>query len=206
MLAACEFSGRVREAFHARGWDAWSCDLLPTEIPSDHHIQGDVRDILNDHWDLLVAHPSCQYLCNSGVRWLYEKPGRWDDMEKAAAFYNLFLDADHIPFRVIENPVMHLYAKQLLTHYDHVCTFQPWEHGHREMKCTCLQLVNLPPLQPSDIVGPPPDSLRERAAWAVVHRASPGPERWKERSRTYWGVAVALADQYTTFILEQRTT
>lgn len=195
ILVACEYSGRVRDAFAARGHNAWSCDFLDSETQGNHY-KGDVREILGLAWDMLIAHPECTYLCNSGVRWLTTEEGRYEKLDEAAAFYNLFLDADHIPKRVIENPVMHRYAKERLTHYNGVMSFQPWQHGHKELKRTCLQLVGVPPLEPSDVVGPPPSDPRERAKWAVVHRMSPGPDRWKNRSRTYEGVANAMAAQW----------
>lgn len=195
VLVACEYSGIVRDAFIARGHNAWSCDLLPTERPCFSHYQGDVRDILRNSWDLLIAHPECTYLCNSGVRWLYTEKGRWEKLREAAEFYRLFRDAVHIPKRAIENPTMHRYAREL-TGCHNPSALQPWEHGHKEMKRTCLELFGLPELRPSNRVGPPPTDPRERAKWAVVHRMSPGPNRWKERSRTYEGVALAMADQW----------
>ena len=113
ILIACEYSGRVRDAFAALGHDAMSCDLLPTEAPGNHY-QGDVRDVLSEQWDLLIAHPECTYLTNAGVCHLHTDPKRWPKLFDAAEFFKLFLNADHIPMRAIENPIMHKYAKTLI--------------------------------------------------------------------------------------------
>ena len=190
VLIACEFSGTVRDSFIARGHDAISCDLLPTESPGPHY-HGDVRDILHDRWDLMIAHPSCQYLTNSGVRWLYKggakangpDPQRWADMREARQFFMLLLDTDHIGRVCIENPVPHGHAK--LPPFTQ--SIQPWQFGHGETKRTCLWLRGLPELKPTDIV----DGRNPR-----VHHASPGPDRWKERSITMKGIADAMAAQW----------
>jgi len=184
-LIACEFSGVVRDAFLARGHDAWSCDLLPTEKPGPHY-QGDVYGFWRQSWDLLIAHPPCTYLANSGVRWLYNADGsynteRWAAMQEAAAFFwSLF----HAPVAriCIENPIPHKHAN--LPRYTQ--TIQPWQFGHGETKRTCLWLRGLPPLKPTDIV-----SGRQPR----VHHAPPSKDRWKERSRTYPGIAAAMAEQ-----------
>lgn len=194
VLVACEFSGTVRRAFAARGHDAWSCDLLPAEDRSNKHIVGDARDILNDGWDLLmVAHPPCFRLCNSGVRWLSAAPpGRtleemWADLDDAAALFSAFWNAP-IDRIAVENPVMHKHAKARITNYrEPAQSVQPWQFGHGETKRTCLWLRNLPSLVPTNIV-----AGRE----ARVHRMSPGPDRWKERSRFFPGIAEAMADQW----------
>lgn len=193
ILVACEYSGRVRDAFIQKGHEAISCDLLPSEKKGPHY-QGDIRKLLRLHWDLIIAHPPCTYLCNSGVRWLYTEEGRWRKLKEAADFFKLFLTHSCKKI-VIENPIMHKHAIELIGE-KHSHTFQPWEHGTKEMKRTCLWLKGLPDLEPSNIVGPPPKDPEERKKWAVVHRASPGPNRWKERSRTYYGVAEAMADQW----------
>lgn len=187
VLVACEFSGTVRRAFAARGHDAWSCDLLPAEDRSNKHIVGDARDILNDGWDLLmVAHPPCTRLCNSGVRWLAERD-LWADLDEAAALFSAFWNAP-IERVAIENPVMHRHAKARIVNYRPPAqSIQPWQFGHGETKRTCLWLKGLPPLVPTNIV-----AGRE----ARVHRMSPGPDRWKERSRFFSGVANAMADQW----------
>jgi len=182
VLVACEFSGTVGSAFHKRGHDVLTCDLLPTETPEVPHHQGDVLDVLQDDWDLMVAHPPCTYLANSGVRWLHEQPGRWRKLEQAAKFFKRLHGAD-VPRICVENPVPHLYGK--LPEYTQ--TIQPWQFGHGETKRTCLWLKNLPPLQPTNIV-----EGRE----ARVHRMPPGLDRQKERSRFFTGVAEAMAEQW----------
>ena len=187
VLIACEFSGIVRDAYRARGHDAWSCDLLPAEDGSYYHYRGDVRDLLYDkmeHWDLMIAHPPCTRLCNSGVRWLSER-NLWAELDDAVAFFKELLDAP-IPRIAVENPVPHKYAVERIGRsYD--CTTQPYDHGDPYTKRTCFWLKNLPPLVPSN-----PVAGREPA----VHRASPGPDRWRDRSRTYPGIAAAMAAQW----------
>ena len=183
VLVACEFSGIVREAFRARGHDAWSCDLLPSEQPGPH-IQGDVRALLCGDWDMMIAHPPCTRLCNSGVSWL-AKRNLWGEMEEAAVFFKELLDC-RIPIVAIENPIPHKYALAIIGRkYDQV--IQPWHFGHGETKATCLWLRGLPLLQPTAIV----DGRVQRSHWE-----SPGPDRWKNRSRTYTGIAQAMAEQW----------
>lgn len=192
VLIACEFSGVVREAFRAQGHNAWSCDLLPAEDGSIFHYTGDVRTLLPDgRWDLMIAHPPCTFLANSEVRWLYQKdtwalvPERWAGMRAAAAFFADLLRAD-IPRVAIENPIIHKYAKEIIG-ANQSQIVQPWQFGHGEVKATCLWLKNLPRLTPTNIVS---------GRVARVHRASPGPNRWKERSRTLQGIACAMAEQW----------
>jgi hypothetical protein len=195
VLVACEFSGTVRNAFAARGHDAWSCDLLPSDDRSNKHIIGDARDLLNDGWDLLmVAHPPCTRLCNSGVRWLnVPPPGRtleamWSELDDAAALFSAFWNAP-IPRVCIENPVMHKHAKARIQNYaDFTQSVQPWQFGHGECKRTCFWLRNLPPLKPTNIV----EGREQR-----IHMLPPGPERWRERSRFFKGIADAMADQWS---------
>lgn len=194
VLIACEFSGVVRRAFTAMGHDAWSCDLLPADDRSNHHIMGDARDILGDGWDLLmVAHPPCTRLCNSGVRWLsVPPPGRTldemqADLHEGAELFSDFLNAP-IDRICVENPVMHRHAKALIRNYvEPAQSVQPWQYGHPETKRTCLWLKGLPNLVPTDIV-----EGRE----ARVHMMSPGPNRWRERSRFFPGIAKAMAEQW----------
>jgi len=193
VLVACEFSGVVRRAFAARGHDAWSCDLLPAEDRSNKHIIGDARDILNDGWDLMVAHPPCTRLCNSGVRWLTKPPpGKtldqmWRELYEAAELFSAFWNAP-IDRICIENPVMHRHAKARIVNYqDFAQSVQPWQFGHGEVKRTCLWLKNLPPLVPTDIVD---------GRTARVHRMPPSEDRWRERSRFFPGIAAAMADQW----------
>lgn len=207
VLIACEFSGTVREAFLARGFDAWSCDLLPDERGSNRHIRGDVRDILGDGWDMLiVAHPPCTRLCNSGVRWLsVPPPGRtrdemWRELDDGAA---LFSDCWSAPVArvAVENPVMHRHAKSRIRGYVAPAqSVQPWEYGDWETKRTCLWLRGLPPLVPTY-----PTIEAARAALGIpagampvarVHRFPPGADRARERSRFFPGIAAAMADQW----------
>ena len=184
VLVACEFSGIVRDAFIAAGHDAWSCDLLPTERPSKRHLQGDALHVLRGEWDLMVAHPPCVRLAYSGVRWLDERD-LWADMEASARFFRALLDAP-IPRIAIENPIPHRYALAIIgRRYDQI--IQPWQFGHPETKATCLWLKNLPPLQPTNVV----EGRRGR-----VWLEAPGPDRWKNRSRTLPGIAAAMAAQW----------
>ena len=187
VLIACEFSGIVRRAFRARGHEAWSCDLLPSEDRSDFHIEGDARAILDDGWDLLmVAHPPCTRLCNSGVRWLAER-NLWADLDAAADLFSAFWNAP-IERVCIENPVMHRHAKARIRNYrEPAQSVQPWQFGHGETKRTCLWLRALPKLTPTNIV----EGREPR-----VHRMPPGPNRWRERSRFFPGIADAMADQW----------
>lgn len=206
VLVACEFSGVVRDAFRQRGHDAWSCDLLPTDEPSAYHHQGDVLDIVGPGfyggWDLLIAHPPCTYLANSGVKHLYKggrkalgrDPQRWRDLDEAVKFFGL-LWSSTIPKVCIENPIHHLHARQRIG-FEPTQYVQPWHFGHKEMKATGLWLRGLPPLRPTHVVGPPPKEAELRKHWARVHRESPGPDRWKRRSITYQGIAEAMADQW----------
>lgn len=196
VLVACEFSGVVRRAFAARGHDAWSCDLLPAEDRSNKHLIGDVRDVIadTDGWNLLiVCHPPCTRLCNSGVRWLTKPPkGKtldqmWRELDEGC---DLFSDLWNAPVEriAVENPVMHKHAKARIRNYQEPAqSVQPWQFGHGETKRTCLWLKNLPPLVPTSIV----EGREPR-----VHHMSPGPDRWKERSRFFPGIAKAMAEQW----------
>lgn len=194
VLVACEFSGIVRRAFAARGHDAWSCDLLPAEDRANKHIVGDARDILGDGWDLLiVAHPPCTRLCNSGVRWLsVPPPGRthaemWNELDEGAKLFSDFWNAP-IERVCVENPVMHRHAKERIENYeDPAQSVQPWQFGHGETKRTCFWLRKLPKLAPTNIV-----AGRDNR----VHAMPPGPNRWKERSRFFPGIAEAMAEQW----------
>ena len=178
VLIACEYSGAVRDAFRIAGHDAMSCDLLPSEIPGAHY-QGDVRDVLSDGWDLMVAHPPCTHLAVSGARWFHEKQA---EQAEALDFVRLLLEAP-IPRIAVENPVSIISTR--IRKPDQV--IQPWQYGHGETKATCLWLKNLPALKPTQII----DGREAR-----VHRMPPGPNRWKERSRTNAGIAAAMADQW----------
>ena len=136
LLVAGEYSGKVRDAFRAQGHDAMSCDLLPTDSPGPHY-EGDVFDIIHDGWDMMVAHPPCTYLANSGVRWLHTDPTRWAKLDEGAAFFKALWEAD-IPKIAIENPIMHKYAKERIGCGKQTQTVQPWMFGHTEKKATCL--------------------------------------------------------------------
>jgi len=178
VLVACEFSGIVREAFRAKGHDAWSFDLLPTEIPGQH-IQEDVLKHLNEGWDIMIAHPPCTHLAVSGARWF---KGKLVEQQQALEFVQRLLNAP-VPQIALENPVSIISSR--IRKPDQI--IQPWQFGHGETKATCLWLKGLPKLQPTHIV----DGRVHR-----VHRAPPGPDRWKERSRTLPGIANAMATQW----------
>ncbi len=202
ILVACEYSGIVRDAFAAKGWDAWSCDLLPSEKPGNHH-QGDVFEFLTHSglWDIMIHHWECTLLCNSGVRWLYCGGGgnrtdarRFKEMQQSAYNFERLSSWQSIPHICGENPIQHKYARQITGDYSQI--IQPWQFGHGETKATCLWLKNLPPLVPTNIV-----SGREQKIWKMP----PSENRWKERSRTYTGIAEAMADQWTTAFLANTT-
>lgn len=182
VLVACEFSGIVRDAFAALGHDAWSCDLLPSERPGQH-LAGDISVVLGFGWDVMIAHPPCVRLCNSGVRWLAER-NLWDDLDSACGFFEGLLRAP-IPRICIENPIPHKYARRRIGRYTQL--IQPWQFGHPETKATCLWLKGLAPLVSTSVV-----SGRRGRVWLE----SPGPERSKTRSRTYSGIAAAMAAQW----------
>lgn len=184
ILIACEFSGIVREAFKKKGHDVLSCDLLPTEIPGDHY-QGDVIDVLDDGWDMMIGHPPCTYLSNSGVCWLHRDNNRWLKMRNGADFFKKLFESP-IKKICIENPIMHKYAVEIIgRRQDQV--IQPWQFGHGESKATCLWLKNLPPLKPTNVV----EGRVQR-----LHLLPPSKDRAKLRSITYYGVAQAMADQW----------
>ena len=196
VLVACERSGVVRRAFRARGHDAWSCDLEPADDGSPHHLQGDALRYAYlglGHWDLLIAHPECTYLANSGAKHLYAgkaengpNPDRWAHMGAAAAFFRAMLDAP-ISKIAVENPVMLGHPKRVFGIPDPTQIIQPWQFGHGETKATCLWLKGLPPLEPTNIV----EGREQR-----VFRMAPGPNRKRDRSRTFEGIAEAMADQW----------
>jgi hypothetical protein len=184
VLVGCESSGAVRRAFRALGHDAWSCDILPADDGAQHHIQGDVRDIMGMGWDLGIFHPPCTRLCNSGVRWLAERD-LWAEMREGAALFLACLNAP-IERVAVENPVMHGHAREIIGRRADF-TIQPWQFGHGETKRTCFWTRGLAPLIATDVV-----AGRE----ARIHKASPGPDRWKLRSVTYPGIAAAMAAQW----------
>jgi len=192
VLVACEYSGRVRNALRKRGHDAYSCDLLPAEDGETiFHIQDSLEHVMGKRfavWDMVVAHPPCTYLCNSGVRWLHTEPGRREKMVEAAEFFRWILDLP-IDRLAVENPVMHGYAKEIVGRGPDF-TVQPWQFGDPAKKRTCFWTKGLPPLKPTS-------DMTAADARADCHLASPGPDRWKERSRTYPGLADAIAEQWT---------
>jgi len=190
ILIACEYSGIVRDAFSAKniGHDVWSCDLLPTEKESgfvpDRHFTCDVFSVLDLEWDLMIAFPPCTNLCVSGARWFASK--RATGEQQASIEFFMKLAKQQIPKIAIENPV-----GIMSSHFrkpDQI--IQPWQFGHGETKATCLWLKNLPKLTPTNIV-----EGREQRVWKMA----PGPNRWKERSRTFTGIASAMADQWSNF-------
>ena len=193
VLVACEYSGKVRDAFRAKGHEAMSCDILPTDVEGPHY-QGDVRDIINDGWDLMIAHPPCTYLTNSGVTWLHKDPSRWAKLDDGAAFFKMLLEAP-VERIAIENPMMHKYAKERIGGVKQSQVIQPWMFGHMEQKATCLWLKNLPLLEPTNNVKEQmlalPDNERQR-----LHYLPPSADRWKKRSETFQGIADAMAEQW----------
>lgn len=212
VLIACERSGVVRRAFLAVGHDAWSCDIEPADDGSNRHIRGDVRDYLDDGWDLLaVMHPPCTVLCNSGAKWLYiggkringPDPQRWADLEHGAAFYRTLRDAKQIRRRAIENPIMHKHAIRL-TRRGKVHFVQPWHYGDPFFKATGLELIDLPRLRDTDRLTPPRPGTPEHRAWSAVHRASGwgkhAADRARVRSQTFPGVALAMASQWGSLL------
>lgn len=203
VLIGCESSGVMRRAFAARGHDAWSCDLLPAEDGSNRHIRGDVRDHLADGWDLLiVAHPPCTRLCNSGVRWLHER-NLWAELDEAVA---LFSDCWNAPVArvAVENPVMHKHARERMpADLPRPQIVQPWWFGDPAFKATGLYLRGLPQLVPTNKLAPPKPGTEAHKAWSAIHRAPPGPDRWKIRSKTFTGMAQAWAQQWGGHALKE---
>ena len=213
VLVACETSGTVRDAFFWEGFDAWSCDILPSDTPTNRHLQGNVLDVIGwDEWDLvMVGHPPCTRLCNSGVRWLHKPPAgktveeMWQDLDKGAGIFRALMDAD-VPMIAIENPVMHKHAKQKIwgAGWEKLCkddgtftrtTVQPWHFAQSDdaednlKKMTHLWLKNLPALKRTGRV----DGSTARDD---IHMAPPGEERWKIRSKFHNGIAQAMAEQW----------
>ncbi len=199
VLIACESSGRVRDAFLRAGHDAMSCDLLDTEVPGPHY-KGDVRDVLNQQWDLLIAHPPCTYLSSSGLHWNTRRPGRAQLTEEGVEFARLFIEGStHIPKRAVENPVGCLSTRirppeQII---------QPWQYGADASKATCLWLHGLQPLKPTAWVPPRLVIYGDKYVmrWdnqtdSGQNKLPPSDDRWKERSATYPGIADAMASQW----------
>ena len=193
ILVACEFSGTVRDAFLNKGHEAVSCDLLEGEGYGPHY-KGDIRDILFEDWDMVIAHPPCTYLANSGVSWLHKQPSRWAKLDEAAQFFNMFLDLP-IEKLCVENPIMHKYGKERIGYRNQSQVVQPWMFGHMEQKATCLWLRGLPKLQPTDDVKEEMSKLSS-AERQKLHWLPPSKDRWKLRSKTYQGIANAMAEQW----------
>ena len=194
VLIACESSGTVRRAFRERGHDAWSADILPADDHDKFHIEGDVTELLKPQyrWDLMIGHPPCTRLANSGVSWLHRR-NLWDDLDRACEFF-LALWSAPIPRIALENPIMHKHARQRIC-VDYAQIVQPWQFGHPESKATCLWLKGLPKLKETNnvkhIFDTLPDNERQR-----LHYLPPSKDRWKERSKTFDGIAKAMASQW----------
>ena len=202
ILIACEYSGIVRDAFIKKGHDAISCDLLPTDRPGPHY-QGDVFDIIDDGFDMMIAHPPCTRLANSGVRWLHVPPKTktfdemWLDLYEGVEFYKR-IRAAKIPKKAIENPIMHKYATAMIGKIKrHIV--QPWWFGDEAFKATGFELAGLPALNPSNKLNPPKIGTEEHKKWSSIHMMSPGAERAKLRSTTFLGMADAMADQWSKY-------
>jgi len=211
VLIGCERSGIVRDAFLRRGFDAWSCDIEPDDRRSNRHIRGDIRDVLGDGWDLLIiAHPPCTRLCNSGVRWLHvPPPGRtlddmWAELREGAALFSDCWNAP-IDFVAAENPIMHRYARDLIEGYEPPAQIvQPHQFGDPQFKATGLYLRRLVPLVATRQLKLPVKGSAEWKRWNRVHRMPPGPNRAQERSRFFPGIAAAMAQQWGDQVVAAR--
>ena len=192
VLVACEFSGIVREAFRAKGHDAWSCDLLASDDESPFHIQGDVRQQLLNKWDLMIAHPPCTYLSVSGMHWTTRGLRDPQLTEDAMEFVSFLMNAD-IEKICIENPVSIISSR--IRKPDQI--IQPWWFGHDASKKTCLWLKNLPLLKPTDQLPGDNKTRRANQTPSGQNKLGPSANRWKERSKTYTGIANAMAEQWT---------
>ena len=207
ILFAGEYSGVGREAFRAYGHDVTSCDLLPADDNSPYHYQGDVRNILNDGWDMMIAHPECTRLTNAGVRWLHVPPAgktleqMWEELEEAVEFYKLLRDA-RIPLKAIENPIMHYHARERIK-MGHRQVVQPWWFGDKAFKATGLELIGLPDLVPTNKLVPPKPGTEEHKEWSFIHRATPGKDRWKLRSKSFPGIMGAMAAQWSNLTRQE---
>ena len=190
VLVACEFSGTVRDAFTAKGHEAWSCDLLESDSPGLHY-QGDVLDLLDDGWDLMIAHPPCQYLCSSGLHWNKRRPERAQKTEEALEFVQKLLDAP-IPKIALENSIGCISTR--IRKPDQI--IQPYQFGHAESKSTCLWLKGLPLLTPTEILEKPECGYWDNQTPSGQSKLGPSENRWKLRSMTYQGIAQAMADQW----------
>ena len=200
VLVACEYSGRVRDAFLKAGCEATSCDLLPSDAPGPHY-QGDVRDLLDDGWDLMVAFPPCTYLCLSGMHWTTRGLRDPQLTEDALEFVQLLLEAP-IPRIALENPVG-IISKRIRKPD---CIIQPWQFGHPEAKRTCLWLKGLPVLEPTNVLEKPASGRWTNQTTSGQNKLAPSKDRWKERSKTYQGIADAMAIQWASLLPKAVTT
>ena len=191
VLVACEYSGRVRDALLDEGIYAVSCDLLPSESDRGPHIQGDVEEVLQQEWDMVIAHPPCTYLANSGVRWRVER-NEWKEVAQAARFFKACLNAN-APYVAVENPVMHKYGREIVGRRPDF-TVQPWMFGDPYKKRTCFWTKNLPPLVPTS-------DMTADDAEAQCHNEPPSKDRWKKRSTTYPKLAKAIAKQWGRILI-----
>lgn len=201
VLINCETTGLIRDQFAYLGHRSTSCDLLPSDQPHGTHMQCDLREALKHRWDFVGFHTDCTYMTNSGVRWLHTEAGRWAKLDEACELFNLCLDDPRPGY--LENPIPHKYAVQRIRrNYDQL--LQPWAFGDYETKATCLWLKGVPPLVPTyetaeecrEALGIAP-GIKPKAR---VHLASPGPNRWKERSKTLPGLARAIAEQFSAHL------
>lgn len=188
VLVACEYSGAVRDAFIRAGHDALSCDLLPSESPLGPHYQGDVFDVIGQGWDLMIAHPPCTYLASSGLHWNKRRPERAALTEEALVFVRRLMDAP-IPRIAIENPIGCISTRVRKPEQ----IIQPWQFGEDASKATCLWLKGLPPLEYTNVIR---KARYANQTASGQNRLAPSPDRWKERSRTFAGIAQAMADQW----------
>jgi hypothetical protein len=190
ILVACEYSGRVRDEFAARGWDAWSCDFEPSDTPGQHY-RGDVRDLLTQRWDMMIAFPPCTYLCSSGMHWTTRGLRDPKLTDEALAFVHLLLNSG-IHRIAIENPIGIISTR--------ICKpsqiIHPWQFGENASKATCLWLKNLPLMKPTIVLEKPLSGRWANQTASGQNKLGPSPTRWKERSRTFRGIAQAMAEQW----------
>jgi hypothetical protein len=198
VLVACEYSGTVRDAFIRRGHDAVSCDLLPTDAPGPHY-EGDVRDIINQGWDLMVAHPPCTYLCSSGLHWNKRRPERAAQTEEALQFVVWLLNAP-IKHIAVENPIGCISSRIRVPEQ----IIQPWQFGHPESKATCFWLKNLQPLTHTHVLEKPASGRWENQTASGQNKLAPSADRWKIRSATYAGIAEAIAEQWGNQVIARK--
>lgn len=195
VIVGCEESQIICTAFRARGHEAYSCDIEPCSGGHpEWHIQGDVLNHLNESWDLGIFHPVCRFIANSGVRWLFEKAGRWEELDKACEFFKKLLHAP-IPKKCIENPVPHKWGAERIG-IKYTQKIQPYNFGDKQKKGTCLWLINLPMLVPTTPELKPPKDKMELKKWEMIWRMPPGKDQAKLRSKTFPGIANAMAEQW----------